>query len=123
MSYQIELLNKGRTLLIRTGQTITIDEFTEINDRILSYSRQTSGTLHLITDMMATREHPSNTDELKEALHWTNEPNIGWVIYLSNNQDLNKLVDTAMDGQMYIVLDNLKAAMSIIGMESGISAA
>jgi hypothetical protein len=123
MSYQMELLNKGRALLIRTGETVTMDEFTEINDKILDYSRQTSSTLHLITDMMATREHPSNTDELKQAIQWTNEPNIGWIIYLSNNQDLNTLVDNAMDGQMYLVMDNLKAAMSIIAMDSGISAA
>ena len=123
MSYQIELLNKGRALLIRTGETITMDEFSEINDKILNYSRQTSGTLHLITDMMATHEHPTNESDLKEAVQWTNEPNIGWVIYLSNNQELNRLVDSAMDGQMYMVLDNLKAAMSIIAMDSGSFAA
>jgi hypothetical protein len=123
MSYQIELLNKGRALLIRTGETVTMDEFTEINEKILNYSRQTSGTLHLITDMMATREHPSNDVEFKDAVNWTNEPNIGWVIYLSKNQDLNRLVDSAMDGQMYMVLDNLKAAMSIIAMDSGSFAA
>jgi hypothetical protein len=123
MPYQMELLNQGRALLIRTGETVTLDEFTEINDKILNYSREASGTLHLITDMMATHEHPANDVEFKEAVHWTNEPNIGWVIYLSNNQDLNRLVDTAMDGQMYMVLDNLKAAMSIIAMDSGAFAA
>ena len=122
MSYQIELLNKGHAMLIRTGESVTMDEFTEINEKILNYSRQTAGIFHLITDMTATREHPHDIIEFKDAVHWTNEPNIGWVIYLSKNQDLNKMVDTAMDGQTYLVLDTLKAAMSIIAIDSSFAA-
>lgn len=122
MSYQIQLLNEGNALLVRTGKCVTMDEFTEINEKILMYSREAPGTFHLITDMLETREHPNNVLEFKHSVHWTREPNIGWVIYLSDNHFLNMLVDTAMNmhGQSYLVLNDLKAAMSIIAMDSGL---
>jgi hypothetical protein len=116
MSYNVQLLNNGNALLVRTGETVTMDEMTEINNKILTYSRQASGTFHLIADMMETRTHPNNVIELKKSIHWTDEPNLGWVIYLSQNHYLNILVDTVMSmyGQTYLVLDNLDAAMSIV---------
>ena len=117
MSYQMQLLNNGHALLVRTGESVTMDEFAEINEKILNYSRAAAGTLHLITDMMQTREHPRDEVEFQ----WASEPNIGWVIYLSNNQHLNTMVDTAMNlyGQNYLVLNDMKAAMAIIAMDSG----
>ena len=119
MPYQMQLLNKGHALLVRTGESVTMNEFAEINEKILTYSRAAAGTLHLITDMMQTREHPRDAIEFQ----WASEPNIGWVIYLSNNQHLNTMVDTAMNqhGQNYLVLNDMKAAMAIIAMESGMA--
>ena len=116
MSYSVELLNGGGALLIQTGETVTVDEFEEINAKILMYSQQAPGKFHLITDMLDTRHHPNNVVELKHAVHWTREPNIGWVIYLSNNHYLNILVDTIMNmhGQNYLVLDSLDAAMAVV---------
>ncbi|MDQ7027849.1 MAG: hypothetical protein Q9P01_17330 [Anaerolineae bacterium] len=122
MPYQMRLLNEGHVLLVQTGECVTMDEFAEINEKILMYSREAPGTFHLITDMLETREHPHSVRDFKHAVHWTREQNIGWVIYLSDNHFLNVLVDAAMNmhGQSYLVLNDLQAAMSIIGMDSGL---
>jgi len=122
MSYSLELINEGNPLFIQTGETVTAAEFAEINEQILMYSRQASGTFHLIANMLATQHHPNNVLELKRAVQWTREPNIGWVIYLSNNHYLNIVMDTIMNmhGQSYLVLDDVDAALAIVALESSL---
>lgn len=116
MSFNLETLNNGHVLLIRTEEILTEDDMRGMSNEILSHCRQIEETVHIVADMFATEKYPHNVLDLKKVMTWTNEQNLGWVIFLSNKHYLNVVIDAVMNmsGHTYLMLDNLESAMTLV---------
>lgn len=117
MGFSLEAINNGRVLVVRTGDTMTHEDFAAMSKEIRTHCHnQNNEIVHIVADMMLTQEYPRNVLQLRKVVTWTHEPNLGWVIYLSQNHYLNVVLDAIMhvSGHSYLMLDNFEAALSLV---------
>lgn len=59
------------------------------SDELTAMLCSVDGTVHIIADMTHVTDYPKNLKQITKLIQVVNEPNIGWVISVSNNPMLD----------------------------------
>jgi|GEM_PF-5182456 len=118
MGFDYQTFNYGHVLAIRTEHDLTLDDIHEIDHLIRSHCHQIEGNVHIIVDLMMTEQYPRNVVDMKHEMEWVHQENLGWVVFLSENYYLNKMLDAAMhlSGHNYVMLNDFQAALNLVSV-------
>lgn len=74
-----------------TDEIIQVADWNEIGQHIHILLRHTSQQMHVVYNMLNTRIFPYNIRAFRRANLWTSYPNLGWVVFLSQEPVITSL--------------------------------
>ena len=97
MAWQIDWHVPTRIFFMKLIGDLTIDDLHRLVDEELDFIRNGDPPVHFIVDLREMGDYPISISELRRNLALYNEPNLGWLMTLSNDrmvQYLSRVVST-----------------------------
>lgn len=116
MGYKGEWFVQNRVLLLSVWGERTLEEMREGSAYIVNAVRNGSAPVHLIIDMQNVTGHPRRIGEVRDTLVVFDEPNLGWVVTITQNRALKFISDilTQMARKSYKSFDNPQDAVNFL---------
>jgi hypothetical protein len=96
MPFEIQHFPENHLILERFFGIITFDEIREVNRRFLELVEQNEMSVTTLIDLRLVEKYPASIRQIREVLSVSQNPYIGWVVILTNNNPLMKLAASVL---------------------------
>lgn len=96
MPYKISSYAEGRVLVNRIYGDLTLEDWFYSAEEMVNHIRQQPFNVNFLLDMSGLGKHPVKLTDFAEATTWLDEPNIDWVIHVTDNSVMKMLGSAAI---------------------------
>lgn len=95
---------------------ISIEEIYEANAVAIERIRMGTPPVHVIVNTLEIEKIPTSLRAVQELIAYTREPNLGWIIYVSNNRLISffNSVVSQLSTAKFLTVDTVEEALSTL---------
>ncbi len=93
MPYKASWFVDKRVMLLQAWGERTLEEMQENSDIMIKAVREGHPPVHIFADIRQVTEYPRSLKEIKRSLSAFQEPNLGWIVVVTENQLISFLGD------------------------------